>query len=107
LDNSDKLLQDGIPFDLDHAYVYANNICVDLRIEFCKSKACGDHRAEEVELLQEEIKRVKQFFETQAGRWSAHADADAVGKMNPATDLAMAEGLHAYTNEQSAQFHAS
>ncbi|KAF8234662.1 hypothetical protein L208DRAFT_1434610 [Tricholoma matsutake] len=86
LDNSDELLQD------------------DLRIEFCKSKARGDRWAEEVELLQEEMKRVKRFFETQAGRWAAHADA--VGKTNPVTDLAMAEGLRAYANEQSAQFHA-
>ena len=103
LDNSDELLQDGIAFDLDRAYVYTNNICVDLRIEFCKSKACGDRWAEEVELLQEEMKRVKWFFETQAGRWAAHAGA--VGKTNPVTDLAMAEGLRAYANEQSAQFH--
>jgi len=104
LDNSDKLLQDGIAFDLDRAYVYTNNICVDLWIEFCKSKACGDRWAEEVELLQEEMKRVKQFFETQAGHWAAHVDA--VGKTNPVTDLAMAEHLCAYANERSAQFHA-
>jgi hypothetical protein len=76
---------------------------VDLRIEFCKSKARTDRWAEEVELLQEEMKWVKRFFETQACRWAAHADN--VGKMN-ITDLVMAEGLHAYAKEQSAQFCA-
>ena len=102
-DNSNELLQEGISFNLNPAYVDTNHICVDLQIEFCKSKAHADCCAEEVELLQEEMKQVKRFFETQAGHWVAHADA--VGKVNAVTDLEMAEGLRAYVNEQSAQFH--
>jgi hypothetical protein len=101
LENSDELLQDGIALDPHPAYFYTNDTCVDLRIEFCKSKARADRWAEEVELLQEEMKWVNWFFETQACRWAAHADA--VGKTNPVTDLAMAEGLCVYANEQSAQ----
>ena len=103
LENSNKLLQDGIALDPHPTYLYTNDMCVDLWIEFCKSKAHTDWWAVEVELLQEEMKWVKQFFKTQACHWAAHADA--VGKTNPVTDLAMAEGLRAYVNEQSAQFH--
>jgi hypothetical protein len=77
---------------------------IDLRIEFCKSKACADWWAEEVELLRQEMKRVQLSFQTWACRWAAHADA--VGKTNPITDVAMAEGLCAYANEQSDQFYA-
>jgi len=80
LENSNKLLQDGIALDPHPAYLYTNDTCVDLQIEFCKSKAHADHWAEEVELLQEEMKWVKWFFETQACCWAAHVDA--VGKTN-------------------------
>jgi len=102
LENSDKLLQDSVALDPHPTYLYTNDMCVDLRIEFCKSKAHTDHWAEEVELLQEEMKQVKRFFETQACHWAPHADS--VGKTNPVTDLVMAEGLCVYVNEQLAQF---
>jgi hypothetical protein len=104
LENSNKLPQDGILLSYKPADVYANNVCVDLWIEFCKSKARADRWAEEVALLREEMKRVKLFFQAHAHRWMVHADA--VGKTNPIIDLAMAEGLHAYAKEQSAQFYA-
>jgi len=86
LDNTDELLQD------------------DLRIEFCKSKARADRWAEEVELLQEEMKRVKLFFEKRAQNWTSHAERVGTGIL--AADPAMAEGLRAFANEQASQFRS-
>jgi hypothetical protein len=65
LDNTDELLQDGMSTCLPPCLL-TNIYATDLRIEFCKSKARADHWAEEVELLQEEMKRVKMFFEKRA-----------------------------------------
>ena len=76
----------------------------DLRIEFCKSKACADRWAEEVELLQEEMKRVKVFFQTRAEHWTARAAM--VGTTISTNDPTMAEGLRAFAHEQAAQFSA-
>jgi hypothetical protein len=83
--------------------MYTDQITPDLQIEFCKSKACADHWAEEVELLQEEMKQVKQFFLTCAEQWEAQATA--VGTLC-VSDPSIAEGLHAFASEQAAQYHA-
>jgi len=73
----------------------------DLRIEFCKSKARADRWAEEVKLLQEEMKRVKLFFQTRAENWTERLN---VGKAQGENDPAMDEGLRAFASEQAAQF---
>ena len=84
--------------------IFANPNTSDLRIEFCKSKACADRWAEEVELLQEEMKQVKRFFLRRAEQWKAQGTA--VGGILHVSDPATAEGLHAFANEQAAQYNA-
>ena len=73
----------------------------DLRIEFCKTKARADHWREEVELLREEMERVKRFFKTRSLEWSSlasgHFDVSPI-------DEAEIEGRCAYALEQSDQF---
>jgi hypothetical protein len=56
VENTDEQLQDSMYLALHFLFLrFANPIMSDLQIEFCKSKACADHWAEEVELLQEEM----------------------------------------------------
>ena len=73
----------------------------DLRIEFCKTKARADRWREEVELLKEEMERVKRFFKTCSLEWSSlasdHLDVSPI-------DLVEIEGRQAYALEQSDQF---
>jgi hypothetical protein len=80
------------------------NPTLDLRIEFCKSQARADRWAEEVELLQEEMKRVKLFLQTRSDKWAAQARV--VGNSIHMQDEATAEGLRAYANEQASQYSA-
>jgi hypothetical protein len=103
LESGDEYLQDGNVILAVNLNVLIQAV-IDLQIESCKSKACADRWAEEVELLQEEMKCVKLFFETRASQWAAHAKA--VGKLTPVNDLALAEGLCAYANNQATQFCA-
>jgi hypothetical protein len=100
LESGDEYLQDGNVLLAVNLNVLIKAV-IDLRIEFCKSKARADRWAEEVELLQEEMKRVKMFFETRASQWAAHSKA-----VTPVNDPALAEGLRAYANDQSTQFRA-
>jgi hypothetical protein len=53
-------------------------------------------------LLQEEMKRVKAFFQSRASRWEEHAEA--AGSISRSVDPAMVEGLRAFAREQSTQF---
>jgi hypothetical protein len=46
-----------------HRIVSNIDVFTDLRIEFCKTKARADRWCEEVELLREEMGRVKRFFD--------------------------------------------
>jgi len=100
-DNTDKLLQDGM--STITPWLITNVFVPDLWIKFCKSKAHADCWAEEVELLQEEMKQVKLFFEKHAENWVSHAKTVAKGILT--ADPEMAEGLHAFANEQALQFH--
>jgi len=58
---------------------------------------------EEVELLQEKMKQVKQFFLTHAKQWEAQVTA--VGTLC-VSNLSIAKGLYAFASEQAAQYHA-
>jgi len=73
----------------------------DLRIEFCKTKARADRWREEVELLKEEMERVKRFFKTRSLEWSRLASDNFAAS---SIDQAEIEGQRAYALEQSAQF---
>jgi len=75
---------------------------VDLHIEWCKSKAWAEHWSEEVELLQEEMRRVKAFFEARAGAWDQQRNG--LGKRGD--DPAIIGGMEAYARNQAAQFRA-
>jgi hypothetical protein len=82
-----------------------NQTFSDLWIEFCKRKVYADHwREEEVELLQEEMKQVKLFFQTCANNWLAKART--VDLVTSTTEAAIVEGLQAFTNKQAVQFRA-
>jgi hypothetical protein len=101
MENTDERLQDGWSLALT-SLMLTDTTTSDLRIEFCKSKARADRWAEEVELLQEEMKRVKYFFKTRMEQWQSKAAA--VSKtlgMSPA----MAEGLRAFASEQAVQYN--
>ena len=44
-----------------------------MRIEWCKAHARAMRWAEEVELLKEEMRRILQYFEWEAGSWDKRA----------------------------------
>jgi hypothetical protein len=71
----------------------------DLQIKFCKSKTHADHWVEEVELLQEKMKCIKQFFQMRSNHWMAHAST-----VVKTEDQAMTESMRAFAYEQVAQF---
>jgi hypothetical protein len=102
IENTDEQLQDG-PYLALSSRTLIDTITPDLRIEFCKSKARADRWAEEVELLQEEMKRVKHFFKTRMEQWQSKAAAvsETLG-VSPV----MAEGLRAFASEQALQYSA-
>ena len=101
MENTDEWLQDGWYLSLT-SLVLTNTTTSDLHIEFCKSKVHADRWAEEVELLQEEMKQVKYFFKTHMEQWQLKVAA--VSKtlgMSPA----MAEGLCTFVSEQVVQYN--
>ncbi|KAG2342079.1 hypothetical protein BDR05DRAFT_976730 [Suillus weaverae] len=63
-----------------------------VRVEWCKSRARALCWAEEVDLLQEEMHRVLQFFNWQANWWEGQGVLQAA---------AQDEGLHAYASQQA------
>jgi hypothetical protein len=87
-----------------------------LRIEWCRSRARAMRFSEEVELLNEEMRRVLAFLEWEACCWDARATervrtpAPAAGIVDPMIEPAMPvisesaldEGLHAYALRQAA-----
>ncbi|KAF8871631.1 hypothetical protein BD779DRAFT_1453711, partial [Infundibulicybe gibba] len=78
-----------------------------LRIEWCKSKARADRWREEVELLQEEMRRVRAFFEHRAHTWEMRLDyVKRGGPLGLFSDPATLEGRMAYAQRQAAQFRA-
>ena len=75
---------------------------IDLRIEWCKSKACADRWSEEVGLLREEMRRVVRFLHHRASGWDAWMGQE--GYISPWADAATMEGHQAYAHEQAVQF---
>ncbi|KAG2123716.1 hypothetical protein BD769DRAFT_1628906 [Suillus cothurnatus] len=67
-----------------------------LRIEWCKSRARANRWAEEVELLQEEMRRVASFLSWHAGWWEEQANRRTV---LPAPEQ---EGIQGYAKRQAA-----
>lgn len=76
---------------------------IDLCIEECKSKAHAAPWLEEVELLQEEMMRVKAFFGTWTEMW--HQQVKASGTRTD-LDPVVKRGMEAYLREQAGQFQA-
>ncbi|TFK60025.1 hypothetical protein BDN72DRAFT_779929, partial [Pluteus cervinus] len=66
----------------------------DLRIEWCKSRARANRWQEEILLLQEEMKRVLRFFESQAQSWKLRAKFQPKNGGN--------DGRYAYACQQAA-----
>ncbi|KAG2113416.1 uncharacterized protein F5147DRAFT_744141 [Suillus discolor] len=66
-----------------------------VRVEWCKSRARAMCWAEEIELLQEEMRRVLQFFDWQANWWDKQQDRLVC------ETAAQCEGLVAYANKQA------
>ena len=71
-----------------------------LRVEWTTSFARLERWSEEVELLQEEMRRVVAFLEWKSGDWLAKVDARGG---EPASDIQ--SGLRAYAKKQAAIFH--
>ncbi|KAG1844729.1 hypothetical protein C8R48DRAFT_617802 [Suillus tomentosus] len=67
----------------------------EVRVEWCKSRARAMHWAEEIELLQEEMRRVLQFFDWQANWWDEQQDRLIC------ETAAQREGLVAYAHKQA------
>ncbi|KAG1812886.1 uncharacterized protein BJ212DRAFT_1448064 [Suillus subaureus] len=65
-----------------------------IHVEWCKSRARALYWAEEVELLQEEMRRVLQFFDWQANWWDKQQDQIIC------ETVAQCKGLVAYTHKQ-------
>jgi hypothetical protein len=84
-----------------HRIVSNIDVFTDLRIEFCKTKARADRWCEEVELLREEMGRVKRFFDARSLEWLRLASDNF--NVSP-VDQAGIEGRRVYALEQSAQF---
>ncbi|TFK59773.1 hypothetical protein BDN72DRAFT_780295 [Pluteus cervinus] len=82
------------------------NVHDSVRVDWCKSRARSMRWAEEVELLQEEIKQVKLFMDTQALVWSKRAQLD---DLSPALDTLdtpeIIEGRIAYAHKQAQLRH--
>jgi hypothetical protein len=74
---------------------------IDLRIEFCKSKAGADRWHEEVKLLRKEMDRAMRFFKARSSEWSDLVNSHP---HNSPHDKAESEGRCAYALEQALQF---
>ena len=68
-----------------------------LRIEWGKARARAARWSEEVELLQEEMRRTKQFFEWKAQWWEQHRDPPSDIPLNSLTR----QGISAYADRQA------
>lgn len=80
-----------------------------LRIEWCKGKAQADRWQEEVELLQEERRRILAFFEYRASEWekkggNLNTEGDAWMLPNVPYDAVAIAGREAYARQQAHQF---
>ncbi|KAF9455819.1 hypothetical protein BDZ94DRAFT_1315796 [Collybia nuda] len=67
-----------------------------LRIEWCRSRARAHRWQEECLLLQEEMRRVKDFFSWEEKKWVERAE-----QVGPTLEPVLAEGLHAYAHRQA------
>lgn len=86
---------------------------IGVRIEWCKSRARAKRWEEEVDLLQEEMRRVKESFSYQANEWDKHAEnvswnipggSDYEAGTLYEVDDGVIHGRAAYAREQAAQF---
>ncbi|KAG1877470.1 hypothetical protein F4604DRAFT_1924105 [Suillus subluteus] len=66
-----------------------------LRIEWCKARACANHWTEEVQLLVEEMRRVREFLSWHAKWWDEQA-----GRRTGLPD-AETEGIEGYAKRQA------
>lgn len=71
------------------------NMLAGLRVEWCKARARSMRWAEEVELLQEEMRRVSSFLRWHASWWNQKISECTLGT------AADNEGLGAYTYHQA------
>lgn len=80
-------------------------MCTGLRIEWCKGRARKDRWKEEVQLLQEEMERVKKSLLYEANLWDQRAkDTDNWSLPGLICCPAYSEGRVAYAHEQHQQF---
>ncbi|KAJ7092911.1 hypothetical protein B0H15DRAFT_777021 [Mycena belliarum] len=69
-----------------------------LRVQWAKARARARRWSEEVDLLEEEMRRILVFLEWRASWWRALKDARP---KSPDEDVALREGLHAYAERQA------
>ena len=70
-----------------------------MRVEWAKSQARVKHWEEEVLIIQEEMRRVIQYFEWKGTWWHEQAGVRAVG------EVSILHGVHAYAEKQAALCH--
>ncbi|TRM56348.1 hypothetical protein BD626DRAFT_620006 [Schizophyllum amplum] len=83
-------------YDTNAEELLDTNMHEALRIEFLKSRARRDRQREEIELLEEEMRRTLQFPTADAKEWDARVSA------RPVADDAVGDGMQAYAREQAA-----
>ncbi|KAK7030015.1 hypothetical protein R3P38DRAFT_3314632 [Favolaschia claudopus] len=73
-----------------------------LRIEWAKTRALGRRNTEEVDLLEEEMRRVPEFLRWRAAQWDATKDHSADSRRaDLANNSRLREGLDAYASRQA------
>lgn len=72
-----------------------------IRIEWCKARARALRWSEEVELLQEEMRRVLQFLTVQAQWWEDQGTREWPPASQSESSLAALEGRMAYARQQA------
>jgi hypothetical protein len=78
--------------------VFAKISAIALRVEWCKSRSRAWRWSEEVKLLPEEMRRVLETLEWEAGKWESRGVVAESHAMSPEH----AEGLWAYAHRQAA-----
>jgi hypothetical protein len=80
-------------------------LLVGLRLEWCKARARAARWVEEVELLQEEMRRVVCFLRWHAGWWKNKAEGCALVIASENESVIAYEGLVAYARRQAQLRH--
>jgi hypothetical protein len=85
-------------------YCSVSDRWVGIRVMWLKSRARAHRWKEEIQLVREEMERVKKFFEWEEEWWKSQANGRQptvlIGE-TAVSDVMLAEGLEAYANRQA------